>query len=92
MIALKPGLLGYGHYGCFPDAVTRMQATKEKVRMWLEIAQAGEKEGKTQEQVAQEIREKDKDLIYFSRLGKDEFERDNYQFVLTIKGLMTARL
>lgn len=92
MIALQPELLAYGHYGCFPDAVNRMKMAKEKVLIWHEIAQAGVRAGKTPEQVAQDIRETDKDLSYFNTLDKDEFERDNYQFVLTIEGLMTAKI
>jgi glyoxylase-like metal-dependent hydrolase (beta-lactamase superfamily II) len=92
MIALHPKLLAYGHHGYFAEAVTRMQTVKEKVRTWLEIAQAGARAEKTPEYVAQEIKEKDKDLAYFTRLSKDEFERDNYQFVLTVNGLMTARI
>jgi len=90
MITLQPRLLAYGHYGCFPDAVARLLRTKEKVSTWYEIAQAGVKAGKTPEQVAQDIREKDKDLAYFKALSKDEYERDNYQFILTVNGLMTA--
>lgn len=92
MIAFKPELLAYGHYGCFPDAVDRMKMTQEKVRVWYGIAQAGAEVGKTPEQVAREIRQKDKDLSYFDTLSKDEFERDNYQFVLTVQGLMTAKI
>jgi glyoxylase-like metal-dependent hydrolase (beta-lactamase superfamily II) len=91
MITLQPELLGYAHYGCFPDAVTKMLAVKEKLIMWYEIAQAGAKAGRTYEQVVQMVRDKDKDLTYFNALDKDEFERDNSQFVLTIQGLMTAR-
>jgi glyoxylase-like metal-dependent hydrolase (beta-lactamase superfamily II) len=30
MINLQPKLLGYAHYGCYPDAVARLRATKEK--------------------------------------------------------------
>ncbi len=91
MIELKPELIGYAHFGCYPDAVRRLKKTREKVRIWLEIAQAGVKAGKTAEQVAQDIRQQDKELDYFNALGKDEFTRDNYQFVLTVNGLMTAK-
>jgi len=91
MIDLKPELIGYAHFGCYPDAVKRLKKTKEKVHMWFEIAQAGAKVGKTAEQVAQDIRQQDKELDYFHALGKDEFARDNYQFVLTVNGLMSAK-
>jgi glyoxylase-like metal-dependent hydrolase (beta-lactamase superfamily II) len=90
MIALQPRMLAYGHYGCFPDAVTRLLRAKEKISLWYDVAQAGVKAGKTPEQVAQDVREKDNDLAYFKALDKDEYERDNYQFVMTINGLMTA--
>ncbi len=91
MIKWKPDLIGYAHFGCYPDAVRRLRKTKEKVRMWLEIAQAGVKAGKTTEQVAQDIRKKDSELDYLDTLDKDEFARDNYQFVLTVSGLMTTK-
>jgi glyoxylase-like metal-dependent hydrolase (beta-lactamase superfamily II) len=92
MIALQPKLLGYAHYGCYPDAITRLRATKEKAQMWYDIAQAGARVGKTPEQVAQEVREKDKDLAYLSTLDKDEFVRDYSLFVTSIHGMMTAKL
>ena len=91
MIELKPELIGYAHFGCYPDAVKRLEKTKKKVRMWLEIAQSGVKAGKTAEQVSQDIRKHDKELDYLNTLNKDEFDRDNYQFVLTVNGLMTAK-
>lgn len=91
MIALQPQLLGYAHFGCYPDAVARLSKTKEKVRVWSEIAQAGVKTGKTPEEVALDIRKRDRELEYLNFLEKDEFERDNHQFVLTVSGLMTAR-
>jgi hypothetical protein len=88
---LKPELIGYAHFGCYSDAVTRLKKTKEKVRIWSEIAQKGAKAGKTAEQIAQDIRKQDKELDYFNNLSKDEFDRDNYQFILTVNGLMTAK-
>ena len=92
MVALQPKLLGYAHHGCYPDAITRLRATKEKAQMWYDVAQAGAKAGKTPEQVAQEVREKDKDLAYLSVLDKDEFERERSLLVTSIHGMMTARL
>jgi glyoxylase-like metal-dependent hydrolase (beta-lactamase superfamily II) len=92
MIALQPKLLGYAHYGCYPDAVARLRATKEKAQMWYDIAQVGAKAGKTPEQVVQEVRDKDKDLAYLSTLDNDEFERDYSMFVTSIHGMMTTRL
>ena len=91
MIGFEPELIGYAHFGCYPDAVRRLKKTKEKVGVWLEIAQAGVKTGKTAEQVAQDIRKKDRELDYLDTLDKDVFARDNYQFVLTVNGLMTAK-
>jgi glyoxylase-like metal-dependent hydrolase (beta-lactamase superfamily II) len=91
MIALHPQLLAYAHFGCYPDAVTRLKLVKEKVRSWLDIARKGAKTGKTPDQVAHDIIEEDPELGYFKTLNKDEFARDNHQFVLTVSGLMTAK-
>lgn len=91
MIGLKPELIGYAHFGCYPDAVKRLEKTKEKVHMWLEIAQVGVKDRETTEQVAQDIRKKDRELDYLDTLDKDVFARDNYQFILTVTGLMTTK-
>lgn len=92
MIAIHPKLIAYGHFGCFPDAVARLLQIKEKVSLWYQVAQTGVKTGKTPEQVAQDIIEKDRELAYFTTLDDDEYNRDNYQFILTVNGLMTARL
>jgi glyoxylase-like metal-dependent hydrolase (beta-lactamase superfamily II) len=91
MIKLQPELIAYGHFGCYPDAVKRLKKTKEKVQTWFEIAQAGVNAGKIPEQVVGDIKEQDKELDYFKKLDKATFERDNYQFMLTVRGLMTAK-
>lgn len=91
MIELQPELIAYGHFGCYPDAVQRLKKTKQKVQTWFEIAQAGVRAGKTPEQIAGDIKEQDKELEYFNKLHKTTFERDNYQFMLSVRGLMTAK-
>jgi glyoxylase-like metal-dependent hydrolase (beta-lactamase superfamily II) len=91
LIALDPVWLGYAHFGCYPDAVKRLNATREKALLWYGIAQAGAKASKTAEQVAQEIREKDKDLRNMSGLTGEEYERDFSLLVTSVYGMMTAK-
>jgi len=91
MVALRPLFLCYAHFGCFPDAVKRLRSTQDKARSWHWIARAGAEAGRTAEQVAQEIREKDTDLAYLTALNPEEYERDYSLLVKSVSGLMTAR-
>lgn len=87
MIALGPLFLCYAHFGCYPDAVSRLRATQDKARLWHGIARAGTEAGKTAEQVAQEIREKDPELAYLAALSSEEYERDYSLLVTSVNGL-----
>ncbi|MDP2920693.1 MAG: MBL fold metallo-hydrolase [Dehalococcoidia bacterium] len=91
LIALNPKWLGYAHFGCYPDAVARLRAAKEKALLWARIAQAGAKAGKSAEQVAQEVREKDPDLSYLKTLNEEEYARDFPLLVTSVYGMMTAK-
>lgn len=91
MVALHPLFLCYAHFGCYPDAMKRLRATQDKARFWSGIARTGAEAGKTAEQVAREIREKDPELTYLTSISREEYERDYSLLVTSIHGLMTAR-
>ena len=91
MIALKPAKLGYAHFGCYDNAITRLRAVKAQTRLWYEIARAGVKEGKTAEEIIELIGKKDKTVAKLNALEKSIFQRDRALILNTIRGLMTAK-
>ena len=91
MIALKPAKLGYAHFGCYDNAVAKLQAVKAQTILWYEIAQAGAKEGKTAEEIIELIGKKDKTIDKLNALDKIIFQRDHTLIINTVRGLMTAK-
>jgi glyoxylase-like metal-dependent hydrolase (beta-lactamase superfamily II) len=91
MIALKPTKIGYAHFGCYDDAVARLQAVKAQTILWYELAQAGAKESKTAEEIIELIGKKDKTIDKLNALNKRIFQRDRTLILNTIRGLMTAK-
>ena len=91
MIALEPAKLGYAHFGCYDNAVARLQAVKAQTLLWYEIAQAGAKEGKTAEEIIELIGKKDKTIDKLNALDKSIFQRDRTLILNTVRGLMTAK-
>jgi glyoxylase-like metal-dependent hydrolase (beta-lactamase superfamily II) len=91
MIALKPTKIGYAHFGCYDDAVARLQAVKAQTILWYEMAQAGAKESKTAEEIIELIGKKDKTIDKLNALNKRIFQRDRTLILNTIRGLMTAK-
>ena len=91
MIALKPAKLGYAHFGCYDNAVAKLQAVKAQTILWYEIAQSGVKEGKTAEEIIELISKKDKTIDKLNALDKSIFQRDRTLILNTVRGLMTAK-
>ena len=91
MIALKPTKIGYAHFGCYDNAVTRLRVVKAQTMLWCDIAQAGVKKGKTAEEIIELIGKKDKTIDKINALDKSIFQRDRTLIVNTIRGLMTAK-
>ena len=91
MIALKPAKLGYAHFGCYDNAVAKLQAVKAQTILWYEIAQAGVKEGKTVEEIIELIGKKDKTIDKINALDRSIFQRDRTLIMNTVRGLMTAK-
>ena len=91
MIALKPAKLGYAHFGCYDNAVAKLQAVKAQTILWYEIAQSGVKEGKTAEEIIELIGKKDKTIDKLNALDKSIFQRDRTLILNTVRGLMTAK-
>ncbi len=91
MLALHPVKLGYAHFGCYDDAVKRLDDIRKKVYLWYEIAQSAIKEGKTDEEIIRLIRAKDKTLDIFDKLDKDTYGREYLLLLNSVRGLMTAK-
>jgi glyoxylase-like metal-dependent hydrolase (beta-lactamase superfamily II) len=91
MIALRPAKLGYAHFGCYDNAIARLQAVKAQTILWYEIAQVGAKEGKTPEEIIELIGEKDKTIDKLNALDKRIFQRDRTLILNTVRGLMTGK-
>ena len=91
MIALRPTILGYAHFGCYDNAVARLQAVKAQTLLWYEITQKGVKEGKTAEEIIELIGKKDKTIDKLNALDKSIFQRDRTLIMNTVRGLMTAK-
>ena len=91
LIALQPKILCFAHRGFKKNAVQMLEASKAKTYLWYEIARAGAKAGKTQQQVINDILDKDPDMAYMKTAGREEFERDFHLIVSSVNGLMLAK-
>ena len=87
LIALKPEKLCYGHFGCYDDAVDRLQLVRSKILEWHEIVNSAAKAGNDAEKILSMLREGDKDLEYLNGLDRDEYERENKLLINDIYGL-----
>ena len=59
LIALKPKMLYYSHFGESPNAVARLQQYAQQLRQWAEIARQSIAKGEDQQSVAKRILEND---------------------------------
>jgi glyoxylase-like metal-dependent hydrolase (beta-lactamase superfamily II) len=91
MIALQPLKLGYAHFGCYDNAIARLQAVRVQTQLWYEIAQIGVKDGKTAEEIFRLILAKDKTIEKMNTLETATYQREYSITLNTINGLMTAK-
>jgi glyoxylase-like metal-dependent hydrolase (beta-lactamase superfamily II) len=91
MIALQPDLLGYAHFGCYDNAVERLNEVKVQTLRWYDIAQKGAKAGKTAEDIIGIIGAKDSAIDKINALNPKSYQRDYKLILNSIRGLMTAK-
>jgi hypothetical protein len=91
MIALQPALLGYAHFGCYDNAVERLNEVKIQTMRWYEIAQKGVKAGKAAEDIIGTIGAEDNTIDKINALNPKSYQRDYKLILNTIRGLMVAK-
>ncbi len=87
LIALEPGKLCYGHFGCYDNALERLKSIRQKLLAWYEIVNLAAKLGKSPEEILLILREKDKSLDYLNGLSREQYSREHLLIVNSIKGL-----
>ena len=90
IIALKPDKIGYSHFGCYADAVEKLQAVRAQTVLWHEIVRAGAKNGQTVEDMFALLRTRDDTIEKIEKLDKSVYPRDYALILNTIRGLMAA--
>jgi len=91
MIALQPLKLGYAHFGCYDDAVARLQAVRAQTLLWYKIAQIGAKENRTPDDIFRLILKEDDHKDKLEAMGKGVYQREYPLILNTVRGLMTAQ-
>jgi glyoxylase-like metal-dependent hydrolase (beta-lactamase superfamily II) len=91
MIALQPRKIGYAHFGCYDDAVARLQAVREQTLLWYKIAQIGVKENRTPEDIFRLILMEDDHKDKLEAMEKGVFQREYPLILNTVRGLMSAQ-
>ncbi len=87
LTALEPKTLCYGHFGCYGNAVERLQLARSKLLRWHEIVGSAARQSKTPEEIFGLLRQKDTDLDYLSSLDEHAFKREHDLLVNSIIGL-----
>ncbi len=86
LISLHPRMLCYGHFGCYDNAVKRLERMKQKIKMWHDVIKSASKRITNPEDIIPLLREKDADLGFLDNAGRDDYQR---QLVInSIRGLM----
>ncbi len=90
LIALAPGKLCFGHFGCHDDAVTRMKTARQQLVTWYETINAAAAAGKEPAEILARLREVDSALDFLDGLDEATFEREHSLLFNTIRGMTTA--
>jgi glyoxylase-like metal-dependent hydrolase (beta-lactamase superfamily II) len=90
LVRLKPELICYAHYGCYHDAVKRLEHYRQKIMLWNEIITDAAKEEKDPEALFLLMREKDADLGYLDTLDADEYRREHVLILNSILGISNS--
>jgi glyoxylase-like metal-dependent hydrolase (beta-lactamase superfamily II) len=91
MIALQPRKIGYAHFGCYDNAVARLQAVRVQTLLWYKIAQIGAKENRTPEDIFRLILKEDDYNDKLKAMEKGVYQREYPLILNTVRGLMSAQ-
>lgn len=87
LIELKPVKLCYSHFGCYDNALERLELYKKKIVEWYEIINLAARMGKNPEQILEVLKEKDRELDYLDNLDSDVYSREISLLINSIRGI-----
>ena len=90
LLALNPQKICYGHFGCYDQAVERLQAYRQKLLDWHDTVRSTVKAGGNAEDILTLLRQKDPDLYYLAGLDNDTYTKECSALIRSIKGIMGA--
>ena len=71
LIALNPTALYFSHFGKANNATNRLKAYKEQLKLWVKIAEEGEREGLSFEQIRDNIIAQDPIIVQVGQFVKE---------------------
>lgn len=87
LIALKPGKVCYGHFGCYADGLKRLHNYRYMLLRWYKKVNGHVQAGLNPEDIFSAMRRPGGDLDYLDKLDADEFKREHALIVNSIYGL-----
>jgi len=91
LIALQPQTVCFAHLGCVSPGVDFLYKAKEKLSQWHISTNVLAKEGKSTEEILEQLKGKDPDLTYLNRLTLDEQIRERKMLINSIIGMTGQR-
>jgi len=91
LLALRPERLCYGHFGCYDDAMARLNLIREKTMSWYGIVHKAAGSSGDLAEILSCLREKDPDLDYLNGLTEATFLREQGFLFNTIQGLLSDK-
>jgi glyoxylase-like metal-dependent hydrolase (beta-lactamase superfamily II) len=87
LIELNPVKLCYSHFGCYNNALERLELYRKKLLEWYKIINQAARIGNKPEEIFKVLRDKDKDLDYLDNLDSDVYSREFSLIINSIRGI-----
>jgi len=87
LIELKPVKLCYSHFGCYDNALERLDLYKNKILEWYQIINQAARIGNKPEEIFKVLRDTDRDLDYLDNLDSDVYSREFSLIINSIRGI-----
>jgi len=87
LIELNPVKLCYSHFGCYNNALERLELYRKKLLEWYQIINQAARIGNKPEEIFKVLRDKDKDLDYLDNLDSDVYSREFSLIINSIRGI-----